>query len=343
MTARASSWWFAPTVAVALGVAACRADREPAASARGSGGSTSAAGQYAVGRGGAGHFDAAAWKAPPDSAIPNDSLGAAIRRGLALVTHTGDSLPRYAPGKITCSNCHLDAGRNPDAAPFAGAAARFPKYMDRTGAVIGLADRVNYCFTRSLAGSKLPVDSREMQDILAYITWLSSGVPVGEGKKLPGAEGLHAMAATLESDTARGGEVFRAKCVTCHGVDGQGNPGFPALWGPRSFSVGASMARRGKAASFIWHNMPFGQGRSLTPQQAFDVAAYIDSRPRPDSPGKEHDWPTGGAPADVPYATAGHAAYLPPPTIPRQRAAEAIVARPAPVARGGATRRGEAP
>ena len=342
MTARAFIW-IAPAITLtAFTVAACRpaADRAPGGDTAKTGAAktTGPAGQYAADGGahatGATRFDPAAWKAPDSTAIPGDSLGAAIRRGLALVLHTGDSLPRYAPGKITCSNCHLDAGRNPDAAPFAGAAARFPKYMDRTGAVIGLADRVNYCFTRSLAGSKLPVDSREMQDILAYITWLSTGVPVGEGKALPGAEGLHTMAVTLDGDTARGREVFGAKCVTCHGADGQGNPGFPALWGARSFSVGASMARRGKAASFIWHNMPFGQGRSLTPQQAYDVAAYIDARPRPDSPGKEHDWPTGGAPADVPYATAGHAAYLPPPTIPRQRAAEAIVAKPAPVARG---------
>ena len=375
MTARAFIW-IAPAITLtAFTVAACRpaADRAPGGDTAKTGAAktTGPAGQYAADGGahatGATRFDPAAWKAPDSTAIPGDSLGAAIRRGLALVLHTGDSLPRYAPGKITCSNCHLDAGRNPDAAPFAGAAARFPKYMDRTGAVIGLADRVNYCFTRSLAGSKLPVDSREMQDILAYITWLSTGVPVGEGKALPGAEGLHTMAATLDAERADDGiavtdreattagdsaftqealtrvqstvkaanrEVFGAKCVTCHGADGQGNPGFPALWGARSFSVGASMARRGKAASFIWHNMPFGQGRSLTPQQAYDVAAYIDARPRPDSPGKEHYWPTGGAPADVPYATAGHAAYLPPPTIPRQRAAEAIVAKPAPVARG---------
>ncbi|HEX2780150.1 MAG TPA: c-type cytochrome [Gemmatimonadaceae bacterium] len=279
-------------------------------------------------------FDPARWQPPPDSAIPDDSLGASIRRGLALVTHTADSLPRYAPGKINCSNCHLGAGRNVDAAPLAGAQARFPKYMDRTGAVIGLADRVNYCFTRSLAGSRIPVESREMQDILAYIAWLSTGVPVGEGKKLPGAEGLHAIP-TLAGDTTRGAEVFRTTCTACHGMDGQGNPGFPALWGPRSFSVGASMARRGKAASFIWHNMPFGQGKSLTQQQAYDVAAYIDSRPRPDSPGKERDWPAGGAPADVPYATTGHVAYLPPPLITRKNPREAIVERPAPLRANG--------
>lgn len=284
-----------------------------------------------------GSFDPATWQPPPDSEIPKDSLGASIRRGLALVMHTSDSLPEYAPGNIKCTNCHINGGRTADAAPLAGSQARFPKYMDRTGAVIGLADRVNYCFTRSLAGNRLPVDSREMQDILAYIAWLSSGVPVGEGKKLPGAEGLRAMSVTLVGDRARGQVIFAGKCVACHGPNGAGNPalppGIPALWGPKSFSVGASMARQGKAASFIWHNMPYLQGKSLTPQEAFDVAAYIVAQPRPDSPGKERDWPLGGTPADVPYATKGHPAYNPPPTLPRANPERTLVAPPTPAPR----------
>ena len=285
-------------------------------------------------------FDPAAWQPPADSAIPNDSLGASIRRGLALVMHTADSLPAYAPGNISCTNCHINAGRNVEAAPLAGSQARFPKYMDRTGAVIPLADRVNYCFTRSLAGNRLPVESREMQDILAYLAWLSTGVPIGEGKSLPGAEGILAMPVALVGDKTRGQAVFGAKCVACHGADGAGNkaipPGIPALWGAKSFSVGASMARQGKAASFIWHNMPFGAGKTLTKQEAFDVAAYITSQSRPDSPGKENDWPVGGTPDDVPYATKGHAAFLPPPVLTRPNPDRAIVPAPAPVRRGAA-------
>ncbi|HEU4993334.1 MAG TPA: c-type cytochrome [Gemmatimonadaceae bacterium] len=274
-------------------------------------------------------FDPLAWRPPADSEIPADSVGASIRRGLALVMHTPDSLPRYAPGNISCSNCHLAGGRNPDAAPLTGSHARFPKYLERTGAVIGLADRVNYCFTRSLAGNRLPPDSREMQDILAYIAWLSRGVPVGAGSALPGANGISAMTVSLEGNAERGRQVYAAKCVACHQLDGQGmraaGVSFPALWGSRSFSVGASMARQTKAASFIWHNMPLGAGKSLTPQQAFDVAAYVTSQARPDSPGKGRDWPSGGAPADVPYATQGHAAFLPPPVLPRANPSRALV------------------
>jgi thiosulfate dehydrogenase len=296
------------------------------------GGDSEGAGDVTLAGSAGAAFDPATWMPPADSQIPTDSLGGSIRRGLALIAHTPDSLPYYAPGKITCSNCHLDFGRNPTAAPFAGSAARFPKYMDRTGAVIGLADRVNYCFTRSLAGRRLPVESREMQDILAYITWLSSGVPVGMGKHLPGADGIPPFD-KLEGDTTRGAAVFQTKCIACHGADGQGLPTFPALWGPRSFSVGASMARIDKASSFIWHNMPFGQGKSLTKQEATDVAAYVTSRPRLDSPGKEQDWPTGGAPEAVPYATHGHEAFRPPPLLPRADPAATIVPKPVPAPR----------
>jgi thiosulfate dehydrogenase len=320
------SYSVAGFMAFAVVFAGCRTQRKPP------GDSTSVAQAGAPGKA---HFDAAAWQPPPETDIPNDSLGAAIRRGLALVTHTADSLPAYATGKLNCSNCHLNAGRNVDAAPLAGSQARFPKYMDRTGAVISIADRVNYCFTRSLAGNRLPVESREMQDILAYLAWLSSGVPVGEGKKLPGSEGLRSMPAQLVGDKTRGAAVFTAKCVVCHGANGQGNPaippGVPPLWGAKSFSVGASMARQGKAASFIWHNMPFGQGKTLTQQEAFDVATYVTSQARTDSPGKEQDWPAGGAPSDVPYATKDHPAYEPPPLLPRSNPSQAIVARPTPV------------
>ena len=281
---------------------------------------------------GAPAFDPASWRAPSDSEIPTDSLGASVRRGLALVMHTADSLPAYAPGNISCTNCHINGGRNADAAPLTGSHARFPRYLERAGAVIGLADRVNYCFTRSLAGNRLPVESREMQDILAYIAWLSRGVPVGEGKKLPGADGILPITPELAGDKARGQRVYATKCLSCHQLNGEGNrdipPGVPALWGPKSFSVGASMARQSKAAAFIWNNMPWGLGKTLTPQEAFDVAAYINSQPRPDSPGKALDWPAGGAPADVPYATKGHAAYASPRILARANAELAIVEAP---------------
>lgn len=270
---------------------------------------------------------------PPDSAIPNDELGASIRRGLALVTRTTDSLPRYAPGNIQCASCHIDAGRRRDAAALIGVTARFPKYMDRTGAVIPIEDRINYCFTRSLAGKRLPNDSREMQDIVAYLAFISTGVPQGARVK---GESMPKMP-KLTGDTTRGAQIFATTCAMCHGVDGQGNaPVIPAIWGPKSYSIGASMAREERAATFIRHFMPQNKPGSLTDQQAYDVAAYINAHSRPDSPGKENDWPRGGTPADVPYATSGHQPYRAPARLlPRADPVGAVVPAPMSVLSAG--------
>jgi thiosulfate dehydrogenase len=63
------------------------------------------------------------------------------------------------------------------------------------------------------------------------------------------------------------------------------------------------MARVNSAARFIHKLMPRDRPGILTPQQAFDVATYVTSQPRPDFTGKENDWPRGGAPPDVAYST----------------------------------------
>ena len=268
------------------------------------------------------------WRPPVVDSTPDDPYEVAVYRGLALLTHTRDSLPKYVGGNLNCTSCHLDEGRRPDAAPLSGVTARYPRFIDRASAVVPLEDRVNYCFTRSLAGSKLPNNSREMQDIIAYLSYISRGVPVGAHVT---GEGMPKMPA-LEGDSAKGSLSFVANCARCHGAGGEGIPPAPALWGPNSFSIGASMARQERAASFIRHNMPFDKPGTLSDQEAYDVAAYIVSMARPDMPGKANDWPDGNAPADVPYATKDHEAFKPPKLLPRKgRAADGIVDPPASV------------
>jgi thiosulfate dehydrogenase len=283
-------------------------------------------------------FTEANWKAPAEADIPNDSLGASIKRGLYLLRYTPDSLPAYATSNLRCVSCHLNDGTKLEAAPLTGSHARFPKYLGRTGATIDLAERVNYCFTRSLAGNALPTRSREMQDILAYLWFISKDVPVGV--KLKGAEGLLALADTAVGDSARGKEIFTAQCQVCHGANGEGAvPPAPALWGEKSYSIGASMAREERAASFIKHNMPLNAPGSLTTQQAYDVSRYINSHPRPDSPGKEKDFPTGGADKYTPYNTFGHEAYRPPfKLLPRKNVGGAAEV-PQPVSAAKTTRK----
>lgn len=194
-------------------------------------------------------------------------------------------------------SCHLDEGRRPQGT-WVGVYSRYPQYRSRSASIQTIEDRVNDCFERSLNGTALPSDGRDMTDIVAYLWWLSRGTAVGP----PGARGADRFAA-LTPDTGRGRALFGSTCTHCHGEGGQGTTLAPPLWGDGSFSIGAGMARSRTAAAFIRANMPFTAPGTLTDQQALDVAAYITRGPRPDLPQKIDDWPSGDAPADLPYQT----------------------------------------
>ncbi len=236
---------------------------------------------------------------PPDSLMPSGPLGESIRRGKAILAATKDSLPEHVGNRLRCFSCHLADGTKPGFLTLIGVYSRFPQYRPRNALVNLVEDRINDCFERSLNGTALPRDGRAMRDIIAYFAWLSRGVPPpGE---VPGV-GLPAMTASA-GDTARGRGIFERDCTRCHGTDGLGTPIGPPLWGPESFSIGAGMARLRTAAAFIRDNMPNDRVVVLDDQQAFDVAAYVVSRPRPDFSRKAEDWPRGDPPPDVAYPT----------------------------------------
>jgi thiosulfate dehydrogenase len=237
--------------------------------------------------------------APPSPEnIPGTQLGEQIRLGYKIVVNTQEYAQPYVGNRLNCTSCHLDAGLNPNAASFVGLAAVYPEYRPRSARVNTLADRINECFERSLNGQALPPDSLKLQAVVAYITWLSRGVP--SGATIPW-RGLQRIESRRHLDSDNGRKVFAMKCAFCHGSDGQGTMAAPPVWGPQSYTIAAGMARVTVAAAFIKSNMPRGWGWSLSDDDAYDVAAYINAQPRPDFPGKVNDWPKGGKPADAPY------------------------------------------
>jgi thiosulfate dehydrogenase len=239
------------------------------------------------------------FRVPDESEIRDTVVRAAVGRGRALLLATRDSLPANVGASLRCVSCHLGDGLKANQMPYVGVYARFPQYRTRSATVEIIEDRINDCFERSLNGKALPRDSRPMRDIVAYLAFLSYGVPVGmlvEGQGLPRLD-------PLPGDTVRGREVFATRCTACHGADGHGTNAAPPLWGPGSYNIGAGMARIRTAAAFIHVAMPFDKPGTLTPQQAFDVATYINTRPRPDFAHKAGDWPNGDPPPDVAYPT----------------------------------------
>ena len=237
--------------------------------------------------------------APPSpETIPGDQRGDQIRLGYEMVVHTQEYGKRYVGNALNCTNCHLDGGLNPNTASFVGISRLYPHYRERAGRQVTLSDRINECFERSLNGKPLPPDSVKLSAIVAYIEWLSQNTP--QGSAVPW-RGIPRLTSSHQPDPLNGKTVFEKKCVFCHGSDGQGTMAAPPVWGVRAYSSGSDMARTNVAASFIKGNMPRSWGWTVADDEALDVAAYINTQPRPDFPGKVHDWPKGGKPADVPY------------------------------------------
>jgi thiosulfate dehydrogenase len=239
---------------------------------------------------------------PAVSAMPGGPLGDAIRQGQRIITDTQAAAKAYVGNGLTCTNCHIDAGRTAYAAPLVGLTGLFPEYRARRGSVESLEERINDCFLRSMNGRPLPPASPEMVALLAYIAWLSQGVPTGV--EVVG-RGFKDIAAPAKPDTARGKALYATQCAACHGAAGQGTSGapnafvFPPLWGPKSFNTGAGMARVSIAAAFVQAKMPLGNAGSLTGQDAYDIAAYFTVQPRPAFAGTSKDWPKAGKPADA--------------------------------------------
>lgn len=251
----------------------------------------------------------AAFSLPADSLIPEGVEGVSIRRGRALVLHTRDSLPDHVGNKLRCTSCHLDGGVRRDAMPLVGVYARFPQYRTRSNIVERMEDRINDCFRRSMNGRALDVEGADMRDIVAWFGWISRDVPVGG--TIPGV-GMPAVG-PLEPNPAAGAGLYAETCARCHGSDGEGTVIAPPVWGDSSYNIGAGMARLRTLAAFLRANMPYDLPGSLTDQQAYDLAAYVNSRPRPDFADKELDWPAGNPPPDVAYPTRAAAAKAPPP------------------------------
>ena len=224
---------------------------------------------------------------PAEEDMPSGEFGDAVRLGKNIFIDTQTYARNYVGNKLNCVNCHLGAGRKADSAPLWAAYGMFPAYRDKNKRVNTYEERLAGCFRFSMNGKAPAPDSKEMVALVSYSYWLAKGAPLGVALK---GRGYPALAEPPQPpDAGRGKIVFEANCALCHGADGQGTQAngryvFPPLWGKNSFNGGAGMAQIKNAAAFIHANMPLGKGNSLTGQEAWDAARYMDSQPRPPDP-----------------------------------------------------------
>jgi thiosulfate dehydrogenase len=255
------------------------------------------------------------WKAPDSTRIPQTETGELVRYGRALISHTARYLgPHGTVAQISngmnCQNCHLDAGTKAWGNNYSGVSSTYPKYRDRSGTIESIEKRINDCLERSLNGKPVDSTSHEMRAIVAYMHWL--GTNVAKGKK-PLGSGISSLAyLDRPADPAHGKIVFVENCQRCHGAQGQGQKDtitgteyvYPPLWGPHSFNIGAGLYRLSRMAGYVKDNMPFGvsHGKSvLSDEQAWDVAAFVNSQPHPFKK-LPYDWPDiSTKPVDYPF------------------------------------------
>ena len=254
------------------------------------------------------------WQAPDTATIPNDKNGKLIEYGRELIAHTSNYLgPNGSVSAITngmnCQNCHIDAGTRIFGNNYSVVASTYPKFRARSGTEETIEKRVNDCIERSLNGKPLANDSHEMTAIVAYIKWVGKDVEKG---KSPKGVGLLELPFLDRPASAENGKiVYDQKCTVCHGKSGEGialadgsGYQFPPLWGSNSYNIGAGLFRLSRFAGYVKANMPWGatyDAPQLTDEEAWDVAAFVNSLPRPKKD-LSNDWPDiSKKPIDHPF------------------------------------------
>lgn len=244
------------------------------------------------------------WQAPDASTINDSAEKEMILYGRDLIANTSayfgpeGKVKKNAINGMNCQNCHLDAGTKVYGNNYSAVFATYPKYRARSGTSEDIFKRVNDCFERSLNGEPLTKNSKEMKAITAYINWLGKDVPKGEKSK---GSGLKDMAfLDRASDPEKGKLAYTQKCMSCHQENGEGLMNvektaytYPPLWGPNSYNIGAGLYRISNFAKYAKYNMPLGathDNPQLSDEEAWDIAAYVNSQPRPKKD-LSKDWP----------------------------------------------------
>ncbi len=265
----------------------------------------------------------AAWKFPGESSIPDNEEGRVIKLGRKIFIETykylgpdaDDTSHRYLGNNMDCQNCHFKAGTAQNVLGLVGVYWKYPQLDPRVGRKVSIQDRINSCMMRSMNGKPLPEEGNEMNALVAYMEWLSSDIPKGSivyGQGVPKIKLISRAA-----DPINGKNIFLDKCASCHAENGKGvlnDPSnidvpadslkgydFPPVMGKESYNENAGMFRQLMATSFIYAKMPLNDA-ALSLEEAYDVAAYINSTPRPNNKSLDNDYPDLKLkPVDAPF------------------------------------------
>jgi thiosulfate dehydrogenase len=89
--------------------------------------------------------DAKPFEPPPDTAIPAEQVRRGREFGAQIFPETGTYAPQFVGNELRCSNCHLQAGRQAEAAPMWAAYVSYPAYRSKNGRVNSFQERLQGC------------------------------------------------------------------------------------------------------------------------------------------------------------------------------------------------------
>jgi ubiquinol-cytochrome c reductase cytochrome c subunit len=187
----------------------------------------------------------------PQVAVADESQSALLRTGKQL----------FDTSCITCHGANLQgvADRGPSLIGVGEAAVYFQVSTGRMPAMRGEAQ----------APQKPPQFDGEQIDAIGAYVQANGGGPVVPRDENGGV----ASESLLGNDVARGGDLFRLNCSSCHNFTGKGGALASGKYAPDL--EGASPAQIYTAMLTGPQNMPKFSDRQLSPEEKRDIVAYV--------------------------------------------------------------------
>nr|WP_240431314.1 cytochrome c [Mycobacterium kyogaense] len=206
---------------------------------------------------------AATFTPTPQVAVADESASAMLRTGQQL----------YETSCVSCHGANLQgvADRGPSLIGVGEAAVYFQVSTGRMPAMRGEAQ----------AQRKDPAFDEAQVDALGAYIQANGGGPV-----VPRDEnGAIASQSLIGNDVARGGDLFRLNCASCHNFTGKGGALSSGKYAPDLGEAAAVPAQVYTAMLTGPQNMPKFSDRQLSPEEKRDIVAYVKEAAETPTPG----------------------------------------------------------
>ena len=197
----------------------------------------------------------------PQVAVADESQSALLRTGKQL----------FDTSCVTCHGANLQGvpDRGPSLIGVGEAAVYFQVSTGRMPAMRGEAQ----------AARKDPIFDESQIDALGAYVQANGGGPTTPRD----ADGKIAQESLIGSDVARGGDLFRLNCASCHNFTGKGGALSSGKYAPDLEP--AEPAQIYTAMLSGPQNMPRFSDRQLTPDEKKDIVAYVHEATETPNPG----------------------------------------------------------